>query len=246
MNETHQLINELTEAGVTLYLDDDTLHVDAPKGLITPERYKKISDNKQAITAFLQQHTPSSNNTTNLLNSKPTPLQPATLSINDTINAHSQPLISSLFIEGELNSHFIISAWRHIATQHDLLRHGQVQNNNGWHLSQNPHTEPSYCIENYQHIAEEERIYSALKYVQSIRQNKFDPATDHLARLNIVEFSDQCHLLVLHIHPYICDEISLELIWSMLSEHHDTLSARKILSRPSHPIQKNQSRKVSS
>ncbi|TFI53300.1 amino acid adenylation domain-containing protein [Mastigocladus laminosus UU774] len=128
----NQLLTELEKRGIKLWLENDLLNIEAPKGVLTPELRHSLKKHKQEIIKLLNLN---NTKTTSLPIIKPNPQQRhQTFPLTDIQQAHwlgrnkvfeLSHVSNHVYIEFEtsnLEISRLTSAWQKLIQHHDMLR----------------------------------------------------------------------------------------------------------------------------
>jgi thioesterase domain-containing protein/acyl carrier protein len=245
MMNLEQLLAELSQRGVKLWLDGDRLGIRAPKGVLTPELKDALSQNKADILVFLQKANAAANSQLPPLVTLPRegvlPLslaQERLWSLEQlTPGTAVYNLSVALRLTGVLDRSVLTQSLAEILRRQEVLRtrfevvEGQpipvITSATNWILP----------VADLRDFPASQRQAQAQKLATELAQQPFDLTQDHLWRVKLIQLTDEDQVLVLTIHHIISDGWSFGVFLRELSALYTAFSQNQPSPLPELSIQ---------
>lgn len=239
-----KFLNHLRLLDIRIWLEDNQLYSDAPKGVMTPELQAKIKENKAEILAFLRQ-----SQTTSQTISK---IEPVNLKANIPLSfaqqrlwflsqlepgSHAYNVPIKVRLKGKLDVACLEKAFCEIVRRHEVLR------------TTFPFVDgkPIQVIEPSRHIValrvDLSRLPPAMREVETSRianlevQRAFDLSKGQLWNLQLIQHDDLTHDFLLTMHHIIVDGWSVNILFDEISALYTAYKEGKPSPLPKLPIQ---------
>lgn len=220
------LLSELRELGVRLWVEDDRLCYQAPKDALTPENFAQLRDRKAEILAFLQQAQIAENSNLPTIVKTPRedvlPLSFAQqrLWFLDQLEPNSPFYnISVAFrLKGNLNIQVLQQAIDAIVAHHEILRTNYVAENGNPIQVIAASQSVELQIMDLQQYEEAERERKVQELLLQEGQRPFNLASDSMLRSCLLQLKPQEHVLLVIMHHIASDNWSMGILWEQLGE----------------------------
>jgi thioesterase domain-containing protein/acyl carrier protein len=239
-----QLLDNLSQRGVKLWLDGDRLGIRAPKGVLTPELKDALTQNKENLLAFLKKvnaTTPDSSPIVILPRDSALPLslaQERLWSLEQlTPGTAVYNLSVALRLTGDLDRTAMAQSLAEIVRRQEVLR-TRLENRDGQPiLVISPETDFTLPVTDLRDIPEFQRQEKAQKLANEMAQEPFDLTRDALWRVKLIQLANEDHILVLTIHHIISDGWSFGVFLGELSALYGAFSQNQPSPLPELSIQ---------
>jgi thioesterase domain-containing protein len=241
MLESAELLNQLLEHGILLFVDGDRLRLNAPKGVLTPALQAEITNHKLELIMLLKQSTaraaypqirPGANKESLPLSVSQEHLWTLTQLAPDS------PLYNMYLafrIYGSLDKAVLEKSLIHIVERHEPLR-TRFSLLNGQPIQ---HVVPSIkwslsLIDLSKSAASEFEV--SRKIAEEVNY-AFDPLNDLLFRVHLLKLNDTEHVLTLVMHHLISDGLSWAIFLNDLTTLYGSNLKGEIRDLPDLPVQ---------
>lgn len=140
-------------------------------------------------------------------------------------------------IKGKLDIERLNQSFQKIIDRHEILRTNFEETANGVELKLNPSPTFQMNVINLSSLETTEQQAEADKIIKAETSRKFDLADGLLMRINLLQFSETEHWMVLSIHHIIGDRSSLLLLNDELFSYYETLGKEEEITAKPLPIQ---------
>ncbi|MEM8594174.1 MAG: condensation domain-containing protein, partial [Pseudomonadota bacterium] len=235
MSSIPSLLEQLSALDIHISLVDGQLHLDAPKGALTPELKRRLHAEHQELTAYLHTH---SSVSVNMHPEKPSQLlHPNQLSL--LTNQHTRPNHEAACVSLHLDSHIdatrLLNAWTHVLERHGLFNASWRDTNSGIQRNTRSGTKPKpyFYTKKFSDVDVIHTNYGDINaYVYNLHiqdcQASFDLTQSHFIRLNLNQIGPEQHLISISAHPHICDDLSLPAFMTdVMDQYHQTDALNK-------------------
>ncbi|MGL4498257.1 MAG: condensation domain-containing protein, partial [Planktothrix sp.] len=238
---TVDFLSYLRQLNITISVEGERLHCNAPEGILTPELQTKISQRKAEIITFLQQS-----------HSTYSPLIPISRTKNLPLSFAQQRLwfLDQLFpnhpfynvpaafrLSGLLNLVALEKSFNTILQRHEALRtnfikvEGQpIQKISSLSTFRLP-------IINLQDIPTEQREAEAERICIQEAQRCFNLATDSLIRITLIQLEKTESILLVNLHHIVSDGWSIGVLIEEIKQFYSAFVSNKSSFFPQLPIQ---------
>jgi len=212
-----ELLTELRQAGVQVWLEGDRLRYKAPKGVLTPDLMGELRDRKLDIITFLKTVAADTDQAPTI-----TPInrqQPLLLSfaqerfwslaqLNPQSPGFNMPMAYRL--TGQLDQAALEQSLTRILQRHEILRTTFIPN--GGQLCQQIAAHLPLPLEwiDLTHISPEDREATAQDQANQLAKLPFDLAQGPLVRFYLLALGANNHIILWNFHSIICDGTSLD------------------------------------
>jgi FkbH-like protein len=240
----NELLGELANRGVKLWLDGDRLSIRAPKGVLTPGDRQKLAQHKQQIISLLSQHGQSSKSTDIPLvpvsRDNPFPLsfeQERLWLVNQFLCDNSiLNLVQGIRLIGKLNKTALEKSLKEIGQRHEVLRTNfptiegkPIQKINSFTLN--------LWVEDYQHLPPAQQEQKIQQIADREAHQPFDLNLGSLWRFVLIHLGDRKHVLLVTFHHIVGDILSATLLTKELANLYQSFCLGEASSLPELPIQ---------
>lgn len=220
-----QLLAELSQRGVKLWLDGDRLGIRAPKGVLTPELKEALSQNKADILAFLQKANTAANTQLPPLVALPRegtlPLslaQERLWSLEQlTPGTAVYNLCVGLRLTGAIDRSVLARSLAEIVRRQEVLRTRFVEVEGQPRVAISPQIDFTLRVADLRDTPASQRQERAQNLADEMAQQPFDLTQDILWRVKLIQWADDEGVLVLTIHHIISDGWSFGVFLRELS-----------------------------
>ncbi|BAY25368.1 non-ribosomal peptide synthase [Calothrix sp. NIES-2100] len=239
-----QLVANLTQQGVKLWVEGEQLRANAPKGVLTLETRDLLAKNKAKVISLLQDK--NRNTTTDLLLKKGDRTQNIPLSFaqerlwllnqlepdNPFYNEHV-----ALKLHGQLNIVALEQSLNKIISRHETLRTNfRTINEQPVQVIADSLT-LSVPVVDLTHLPESEKEIACQKLALTEATRPFDLASSPLIRACVVKLTEVEHALVLTIHHIVFDAWSMGVLMGELATIYSAICNHSSPNLPELPIQ---------
>ncbi|QTL37768.1 non-ribosomal peptide synthetase [Pseudoalteromonas viridis] len=216
MENIKQLLVELEQAGIRLFLQDGALKSKAKKGAITADIAKQIKQHKSAIVETLDQHqqatmvSPLTHRDD--LSSYPLSFAQQRLYTLDQIQGGSSeyhmPMVFRL--SGQIDVALIERVFREIVTRHDVLRAVFTQTEQG--VQQSLLDPQDFCLAQ-QTLTEQDEAAGIAQFIDDAAAQPFNLAEDFMLRVRFLALStEDAGVLFINMHHIATDGWSMDIL----------------------------------
>ncbi len=223
MQSTSQFLAELNLLGVKLWVENDALRYQAPKGILTRELLSELSDRKPEIITILQPLTLNSPIPVTTRNQDlPLSFAQQRLWFLDQLQGAS-PLYNMprvVKLHGVLNIPALQQALSSIQARHEILRTNIVTKDGIPQQIIRAIADFTLPLIDLQTASKPE-----IDQLIDLEQLKpFDLAMDALFRATLLKLTEQSHILIIVIHHIVCDGWSIAILERELSSLYQTFN----------------------
>ncbi|HEX4974751.1 MAG TPA: condensation domain-containing protein, partial [Pseudomonadales bacterium] len=220
----YQLLTDLGEAGIKVWVEGGELRFRAPKGALTPALREAIGAQKPALISFLQQ----SRSGEVVKKHRIQPISrtlPLPLSFGQErlwFLSQLEPDSSAYFIpfllelEGELESDKLQFAFQALIQRHEILRSciRETQSQTEQHTEQQVLADLplSWTYEDVSQLSESIRLARLQHLIEQTRSLPFDLSQGPLLRVALIKIGPARHQLMLNLHHIIADGWSMGIL----------------------------------
>ncbi|NET57521.1 MAG: AMP-binding protein [Symploca sp. SIO2E6] len=236
-------ISYLQSLGIKLWIEQEQLGCDAPKGVMTPELKQDLIERKTEIIEFLRQgYKTQEQSIKPVSRDSKLPLsfaQERLWFLNQLFpdnSAYNVPI--ALTLEGTLNVVAVEQSLNAIIQRHETLR-TTFSNINGKPLQiVAPVTELTLPVVDLQDSnSPQEQSERVQQLVRQEAMARFDLTKGPLLRVTLLRLDPESHVLLITMHHIMCDRWSLGILVKELSSFYETFSQGKTSILPELPIQ---------
>lgn len=240
-----QLLLELSQRKVKLWLDGDRLRYKAPKEAFTPELLTQVKEYKADIIAFLQE-------ATNSTNTQLPPILPIERNENSPLSfaqqrlwflhqfepdssSNNMPVVVQL--TGSLDIDILEQSISEVVRRHEVLRttfpsvKGQPQ------LVIAPAEPIKLPLIDLRDLPKDERDAEAFRMATEEARKPFDLANESILRVKLFRLKDDEHLLIWNLHCIVCDGASSDVFYQDLTAIYAAFSTGQASPLPELAIQ---------
>jgi aspartate racemase len=245
MKTVDDLLCELRQRDVQLWLEGDRLRYRAAKDSLTPEVLTQLKAQKAEIIAFLQQ-------VSAVTNSQLPPVVPVERKNNLPLSfaqqrlwflhqfepdssSNNMPVV--VRFTGKLNVAALEQSLTEVVRRHEVLRTTFPAVDG--HPTQAIATDVSLTLPliDLQNVPAEDREAEAYRLATEEAHRPFDLANGPILRVKLLRLGDQEHLLVWNLHCIVCDGASSDVFYQDLTAVYAAFSAGKPSPLPDLPVQ---------
>lgn len=203
--EVHEIITTLTTRGAKIEVSDNSLKVNATKGIITPELNQLIKIHKSDIIDFLRRSrnaiVPAPKKDYYKLSSAQKRLY-FVYELNKTSVAYNEPRF--FMLDGALNKEKLVSAFRKLIQRHEILRTSFEV------INEQPVQRISASVDfDIEFLHSKDPQYAIEDFVRP-----FDLSAAPLIRVSVLEMEMNKSLLMVDIHHIVTDGVSQRILIS--------------------------------
>jgi aspartate racemase len=230
-----ELLSELRELDIRLWVEGDQLRYKAPKDALTPERLAQLLEHKAAILTFLQQAQMSEGSDlptiTKVSRKDALPLSFAQqrLWFLDQLEPNSPfyNIPAAVRLQGDLNLEVLQQALDALVAHHEILRTNYIsENGNPIQVITAPQS-VELPINDLQQYGEAQQETQLQKLLQQESQRPFNLASDLMLRGCLLQLAPQEHVLLLVMHHIASDGWSMGILWEQLTQLYQAFLAGK-------------------
>jgi thioesterase domain-containing protein/acyl carrier protein len=239
-----QLLDNLSQLGVKLWLDGDRLGIRAPKGVLTPELKEALAQNKENILVFLKKvnaTTPASSPIVILPREGALPLslaQERLWSLEQlTPGTAVYNLSVALRLTGILDRSALERSFVEIVRRQEVLRTRFAEADGQPIAVMTPETHFTLSVADLRDIPPSQREQQAKKLATQMAQQPFNLSRDVLWRVQLIQLADEDYVFVLTLHHIISDGWSFGVFLRELSALYGAFSNHQPSPLPELPVQ---------
>ena len=241
----NDLLAELSELNVKLWVDGDQLRIRAPKGVLTPEHRNILSEQKENLLHLLGQHNLDTNENSS-------PLVPISRGKNLPLSYSQQRLWLLAQLEpdspvynlpiswclvGPLDTDSLKQSILEIARRHEILR-TTFPNKNGHPVQViSPNVSVTIALEDLQELPENVRTEKINQLITENVKRPFNLTKGPLWRVQLLHLTSEEYILQLTIHHLIFDGWSMGVFSHELNSLYKSFLCQGTSSLPDLPIQ---------
>nr|WP_129677795.1 non-ribosomal peptide synthetase [Candidatus Chloroploca sp. Khr17] len=242
MTDTVAFVAELARQDIKLWLDGDTLRINAPTGGLSPALVARLKERKPEVVAFLREHQAAARVTTIVPGPRPErlPLSFAQQRLwflaqlegaSDTYN-----IAAALRLHGPLDVEAFATSWRQIEARHEVLRTSFPQLAGQAHQQINL---PGFTLNrvDLSALPQDEQADAVARLAHDEAGTTFDLASGPLWRVTLARLSEQEHALFVTMHHIISDGWSIGIITRELSALYAQQRGQQAEALPQLPLQ---------
>ncbi len=235
MKSTIDLISQLRQLNIQLWLEEGRLRYRAPKDILTPELLAEIKEHKHEIIDLIQiSFSQSIHKRTDNHARSPTSFVQQRFWFLDQLetNNASNNIIYAYQIEGMLNVLALQKALEQIIERHEILRtRFELEEDKPVQITE---SQANYQCFNVNLPQSQERIW---ELIQQEAQRPFNLALGPLLRVNLYQLSEQSYILLIVIHHIVFDGWSKDVFFKELADLYQEEVSGQSVSLPALPIQ---------
>ena len=217
------LLTDLRQAGVQVWLDGDRLRYKAPKGALTPALIGELRDRKTDILAFLKTIAADTDSAPTIAPVDRQQLLPLSFAqerfwslvqLNPQSPGFNMPM--AYRFTGQLDRVVLEQSLATILQRHEILRTTFAMN--GGQLSQRIVEHLPLPLEwiDLTHLPTEDREAAAQDRANQLAKRPFDLAQGPLVRFHLLALGADNHIILWNFHSIICDGTSLDRFFQEL------------------------------
>ncbi|WP_240695936.1 condensation domain-containing protein, partial [Candidatus Chloroploca sp. Khr17] len=238
-----QFITQLEAAGIQLWLDENHLRYQAPKGALTADLRDQLLARKPEVIAFLRQAIQSvAPPMTPLVRDAGTHLplsfaqQRVWFQAQLEANASLFNMPTVLHLRGRLDAHALSEAFRLLEARHEMLRTTFPEVDGQPYQQINP---PSFALEviDLSELPADQQQAEVARRADFVVGVPFDVAAGPLWRVSLLRLDPTTHVLLITVHHIVADGWSMGIMMSELSTLYGQLTAQLAPELPALPIQ---------
>ncbi len=244
MKTIDQLILELNNLGIKLWVEEDALRYRAGKGALTPEIKAELKEKKLEIIAFLKNL--QELNKTQFPSIKkvertdelPLSASQKTFWLQHQLEPDS-PLNNMPYVfnfEGELDLQILEKSQNEILRRHEILRTIFPTINGQPSKIIIPELTLPIEVIDLQNFPEDQREVEAKKIANQEIRNSFDLIKGPLVSLKILCLASNNNVLIFNVHRIVCDGASVEIFMRDLIDIYAAFSQNKPSPLPDLPV----------
>lgn len=239
-------IAHLSTQDIHIWVQDDKLRINAPKGALTPELRDQLAAHKTEIMAFLQMansaHVADSNQISRADRSQEIPLSfsQQRLWFLDQFEPGSTAysILVAIRVEGSLDLAILEKTYNEIVRRHEALRTVFVVGESGQPIQKiNPYTWFSVPVHSLEDLPEAQRDDEAHAYIQQQARIPFDLSQGPLYRFEVIRLSPNVHILFYNFHHIVSDGWSTTVFFNELPEIYKAIAFNVPSPLPELPFQ---------
>ena len=223
MKNIQEFLAYLKDLDIHISLTNGRLHLNAPKGVLTPEIKTELANRKIDIIAWLQQNQIQPLRPIERTENLPLSSAQTRLWFLEQLDAGNTAysLPNSYQLNGNLNITALEQAITELVRRHEILRTNfQVVNNAPVQVI-HPPQDIQIPIINLESLSADEQAIEVKFFRDKDANQPFDLASDSLLRLTLIRLDNQTHILLLNIHHIIFDGWSMVNLMQELSVLYD-------------------------
>jgi len=236
-----ELLAELRQRKIKLWVEGERLRYGAPKGALTPALRKQVIQHKADLILFLQQAEVKGSLIQPTRRDADLPLSFAQqrLWFLDQLEGggatYNMPGV--LRIEGALNLTAFSASFNEIVRRHEILRTTFPTINGGAVQQIATDLQIDLPLIELSDWSEEAREQEVQRLAVEEQERPFDLANGPLLRASLLRLAEHSHILLLTIHHIVCDGWSISLLINELSTLYEAFSSGKASPLPELAIQ---------
>ncbi|XWK89435.1 MAG: amino acid adenylation domain-containing protein [Phormidium sp.] len=240
-----EFLSYLNSLDIQIWLEEEKLRYQAPKGAMTAEIKQEIGTRKPEILAFLKAaKTPSLSTESTIIpvsREQELPLSFAQQRLwflhQLSPDSQSYNMLEALRLEGSLNVTALEQSLNELINRHEILRTNfpTVEGKPVQLIA--PPTVLSLPIHDLQGLSTEEQTAQIQQIVKSIASKPFDLAVERLIQFTLLQLSQEEYVLLLKMHHIIYDGWSLSIFFRELSQLYEAFTQGLPLTLPKLTIQ---------
>lgn len=242
MKSTVAFLSELNQQNIRLLADADQLHINAPKGALSPELTAELKARKGEILVFLRQNqsAPMTAQIQNISRSEPLPLSfsQQRLWFLEQLGSGATYTIPLAFqLLGELDIAALQQTLTEIVRRHESLRTSFVQGQEQTHQVIYPPGIMPLPLIDLQHVTSEKQAAEVARLICLETLKPFDLSADLMLRASLLRQASKTHVLLLTLHHIAADGWSLGVLVGELTALYKAFVQNNISPLPELPIQ---------
>ncbi|NEO29945.1 MAG: amino acid adenylation domain-containing protein [Symploca sp. SIO3C6] len=240
-----EFLSHLNSLDIRVWLEEEKLKYQAPKGAMTPVIKQEIGSRKSEIIAFLKQAKTISKSSELAIvpmprdNKIPLSFAQQRLWFLHQLSPDSQSynMLDALRLEGSLDIVALEKSLNELVRRHEILRttFPTVDGEAIQHIAEP--TAFTLPIHDLQGLSAEEQTAQIQQMVKSLASKPLDLASETLVQFTLLKLNSQEHVLLLKMHHIIYDGWSLNIFFSELSKLYAAFSQGLPSPLPELPIQ---------
>ncbi|WP_105167216.1 MupA/Atu3671 family FMN-dependent luciferase-like monooxygenase [Pseudoalteromonas sp. T1lg23B] len=209
----NQLLNELSQRGIKLWVEGDKLRFKGPSEGLDAELKEKLVAFKPELMSLLSRQAQSSvsesHNELVIDKSALSFTQQRLLFMNDMLGASaSYNLPSAYRLEGQVDVARLKQTWQQLTQRHEALRTAFIKQEGEYKAQVQENIEARFVIEDCRHDAA-----SIEQAKQQAANHVFDLSNGPLAIMTLVQTGSASHILLLNMHHIVTDGWSNGVLW---------------------------------
>ena len=245
MNHTLDLLDQLRQRNISLWLDNGRLRYRAPKDALSPELLTALKTHKAEVIAFLQKATTHHKNLHPPIQvidrQQKLPLSFAQQRLwflqklePDSIS-NNMPV--ALHFEGQLNIGVLKQSVFEVVRRHEVLRTRFPAVKNQPTAVVEQQIEIELPIVDLRCFPSHERTFEAHRQATEAARQPFDLETGPIFHLKLFWIEDSEFLLIWNMHSIICDDASSDVVYQDLTTTYQAMVAGSALPLSTIPVQ---------
>jgi amino acid adenylation domain-containing protein len=225
------LLTDLRQAGVQVWLDGDRLRYKAPKGALTPNLMGELRDRKAELIDFLQRITTKSEQATTIARverQQPLPLSftQQRLWILDQLEPESTAynMPKAFRLAGDLHLFALERSLNEIIARHEILHTTFKSLDNQVVQVVAPPEKIVLTPQDLRDIPESEKLSQVSRLLTIEESYLFSLSQGPLIRFNLYQLADDDYILMMNAHHIIFDGWSYDLLLQELSKLYSAFS----------------------
>ena len=240
-----EFLSHLNDLDITLWLEEEKLRYQAPKGVMTPEIKQAIGTRKSEISAFLKQAKTLSRSVERTIvpiprNGKlPLSFAQQRLWFLHQLSPDSQSynMLEALRLKGPLNVDALEQSLNELVRRHEILRTTfPMVSGEPVQVIAAP-TALTLSIHNLQELSAEAQTAHIQQMAIAAASKPFNLAIGSLVQFTLLQLNSQANVLLLKMHHIIYDGWSLNIFFGELSQLYAAFSQGLPSPLPELPIQ---------
>lgn len=246
MRPVYDLLAQLRSSGVHILVKGEKLHLNAPKGSLTPEIRAEVAQRKADILAVLRAAASGGSQEVSHISpvsrgaSLPLSFAQQRLWFLHELEEEQQALynVSKAFqLHGPLDITALEQSVIAIVRRHEVLRTTFAMYNGAPVQTILADARAPFSIEDLQHLSQQEQAGSVQQFAVEEAQCPFDLEQGPLLRVRLLRVAPAEHLLLLTMHHIVSDAWSTGIFFQELAHVYHARLARESISLPDLPIQ---------
>lgn len=246
MRPVYDLLTHLRSSGVDIRAKGEELHVNAPKGSLTPEVRAEIAQRKAEILTFLRAvnngrvqelpHIPASPRNVSL----PLSFAQQRLWFLHKLEEEQQAFynVSKAFqLHGRLDLKALEQSVTSIVRRHEVLRTIFAMHNGVPIQTIMADARVPFSIQDLQHLSQQAQADKVQQFAAEEAQCPFDLEQGNLLRVRLLRLEPAEHILLLTMHHIVSDAWSTGIFFQELSHFYRAYAAGEPVTLPLLPIQ---------
>ncbi|MDJ0580939.1 HAD-IIIC family phosphatase [Crocosphaera sp.] len=247
MTNINEILSEIRNSGIRLWVENNSLKYQAPEGKLTPKLRKKIIENKPKIIDFLskaQLAVSQVNQPIKKLSREDISYFPVSFDqerlwflhqLDRQSTAHNFTM--SFVVRGDIDSIALEKSFNKIIERHESLRtiFKSVEGQPVQFVL--PKIDVTLPIVSLEKLSESEQLSKVKQLIKEAEKDYFDLAIAPLIRMKLLNLSCEFHILLIQTHHIVCDEWSVEILLHELSIIYQSIINQSIPILPELSIQ---------